>query len=308
MRVVPLPRRHRPLVALIAPLAAIVALAGCTSSALVRKQPAAELRAVHGVRAISVTESDQRMLYDAEQILIAHCMRSAGFNYWPEGYVAPAPLATEFPFLPASMASARRYGFAAGVDPPSSETDRNLSYFRSLPPSKSAAYGLDLNGGPGMPAVEAKIPQGFVIGQSAGGCVAVAEGVLYGSFAKWFAASVTAENLPPLWQTQTEADPRFSAAVTRWSRCMRSAGYSYPSPAAAAERFGSSNPGKIEIRTAVATLKCAAAVRLTVTETQIAAYYEKILDRKYAKEVNAFWRLESDAVPLASAITKSVHA
>lgn len=256
-----------------------------------------------GSSATQISKDDHRDLYDAEQILVAHCMQKAGFHYRPQPYTDPTPDGSEFPFLPWSVSSAEQYGFHSAN---ATRADPNLNYFTGLSKGAAAQYVVDLNGGgPGTTRVQATSPQGFIISHSTGGCVAVAEGVLYGNFAARFTSEVTVENLPPIWQTKVQADPSYIRVKQSWARCIHAFGLSYPTPQSASDQFTSGTLSQLEINTAVATRKCANDVHMDDVVNRLDDHYETAVDRTYAKEVDIFRALELKASPLARNLVSS---
>jgi hypothetical protein len=257
---------------------------------------------------IPIPAQDQRDLFEAEQILIGHCMRQAGFAYWPQPYVPQASSASEFPFLPPTIPMAEQYGYQSAADESPSVPDPNLSYFSSLSKDNAARYGVDLNGGAGAPRVQATNPQGIVISHSTDGCTAVAEGILYGNFTAWFRAYVVVENLSPLWRAKVQADPEYTQSTRAWSRCMLASGFEYATPQTAAERFrfgSETHPGILEKSTAITARKCADDVHMDSVVNHLVDHYEPSVYHTQAEEVDTYSRLESKAVSLAVSLVTS---
>jgi hypothetical protein len=210
----------------------------------------------------------------AEALLIAACMRRAGFEFTPPS--APVATPREVPFGNDDVAFARVHGF--GFEPDlaalraASRTDPNQRYFDSLSPKRQAAYLRALNGGRER-ATSVSLPNGFRVSTSTGGCTAGAQGTLYGDFIRWFKARTLVENLAGVSQPRIAADPRYLAALHAWAGCARSRGYDVGSPGDLRARFGedpttpgggivgprhTADPAPEEIRAAVVEAGCAA--------------------------------------------------
>lgn len=291
-------------------------LAGATTAVLVgglasallaaASSPAAGRPGARGavLEQAQLSAADGRMLGQAEQILIRSCMARHGFRYWP----APAPAVPRLPGLVGSAKWARRHGF--GGEPPGAWRAARATrrYLARLAPPRREEYGVVLNGvGPSGPGVTAALPQGGMIGQNTGTCRTTAETILYRDFPAWFRAQAVTGDLPDIWLGQTLNDPAYRRAARRWARCMRAAGYRYPSPASAAAAFGpvaQVPPGAPEVRVAVATARCVRATGLERTARRLSARFARPLQARYGAEIRAYRRLSLAALPRARAVVR----
>jgi hypothetical protein len=254
-----------------------------------------------------LTAADSRVLDQADQILVRACMARHGFRYW----LVPAQAGPGFPGLVSSVGWARRHGF--GGEPPSVQRAAVATrrYLASLSASRRQVYGIVLGGtGPAGPGVTAALPQGGVVGQNTGTCWSDAETVLYRDLPAWFRAQAVTGDLPDLWQPQVLADPAYRRAARRWARCMRDAGYRYPSPASAAAAFGPTAqvpPGAAEIRTAVAAATCGRGTGLERTVRRLSTRYARPLRARYRADVRTYLRLSLAALPRARAVVRAGH-
>jgi hypothetical protein len=166
-------------------------------------------------------------------------------------------------------------------------------------------YGLAL----GLPTVQIAIPQGGVVGHGADGCQAEAAGKLYGNFREWFDAYTIVGNLKPASVGEVINSPQYEEALKRWAQCIRAKGYAWSSPAGAAVAFQRrSTPGHLspaEIRAAVAAARCDSGTGLTATTSRLAASYASSLRKHYQLEVNAYRRLQLEAIPVAHSVILS---
>ncbi len=102
-------------------------------------------------------------------------------------------------------------------------------------------------------------------------------------------------------------DSRVTAVNALWSGCMKELGFSYPDPKSANEdrRWGSDEPTKVEIDTAVADAECKA--KHNVVGVMLAvetAYQKRIIDQKVT-ELNELKALYSTQVANAAQIIAS---
>lgn len=219
-----------------------------------------------------VSARDISLLSGAGQILIRQCMKREGFEYWPipESQVTPA---APSPYALTSISRARTHGFAGGPVMTAAGADPNERYFSHLPAGRQNTYSNALVGvGPGGPAVTVASPLGGVLGHSSQGCQAKAEAQLYGSFPAWFRASSVAEALPAVTQAMVLEDARYRQSVSGWSECMAAKGYAYANPGQAAAAFrrpASARPGRLEIRAAVAEVRCADSTGLATVTSRL---------------------------------------
>jgi hypothetical protein len=251
---------------------------------------------------------EQDLLYQAEQIAFGNCLRERGFRYWPEPQPAPSVFQI-FPYVINDVAWAKANGFGgnqARADARLAAADPDTRYSTGLSRSRRQALGVAENGdGPGGSGVTVTLPTGLLVGHSSAGCTVTAEDRLYGSFAAWFRAENVAESLPALWQSDVVSDPRFGAAVSRWSRCMRGRHYRYASPAAAADVF--TNPAHLmprstEVRVATAEAQCAMSTGLSTLARALNAHYQHVVELRYRTVIITFRRLARAALPRARAL------
>jgi hypothetical protein len=80
--------------------------------------------------------------------------------------------------------------------------------------------------------------------------------------------------------TATEGDRRVVAALSAWSDCMRTAGYRYATPWAAAEQVWAESVTPVEIATATADVRCKTATDLPGLWLAVQRGYElQLVDR-----------------------------
>lgn len=200
------------------------------------------------------------------------CMARHGFRY------RPSPPATgdellDFPYVVDDLDWARKHGYGGDLLRKAKQqrtSDPNAVYARGLSPKRRDAFTTTLYGS-STKAVEVTVPSGGAIRQSRTGCLADAQGRLYGDFREWFRVNALAKNLPDRGG-ELRRSPDFRAAVERWSACMRGLGHPYRSPAHIQRALGSLTKGAsprrvdaIEVRLATAEARCARSTPLSGT-------------------------------------------
>ena len=265
-----------------------------------------------GPSSTRVTTEDQRVLFNAEQILIGNCMRQHNFKYLPIPFSPPSQPGNPSPYYITSRAWAQRNGFG-GSDPSSSQAlDPNQQYYASLTPARKQAYQIAMTGMSGdLPQVLVRIPQGGIMGHGLYGCQATADTKLYGSFRLWFAAYTIIGNLQPTVIGQVTSNPAYIKALTLWSACMRGKGYNWTSPGQAAAAFSwrhdQAPPGESEIRASVTTAQCADSSGLAATANRLNTFYVGKFYANYRIEVNAYRNLQLEAISVARKVVKTAQ-
>jgi hypothetical protein len=243
------------------------------------------------------------VLDHADQILIGDCMRQRGFQYWT--YPAHNFLDQLFPYVFDNVAWSQRYGYGNGDASSSAGVPgRNAYYVSTLSASRRSAYSLALSGsGPGL---QIKVPDGGgIIGQSSNGCLAWADGHLYGGFPAWFRANTMAFLAQPLLTREVEESREYQIAVAQWSKCMRADGYTYTSPAQAHD--GPSTPAnrrRTPIQTAVAEARCANSTSLANTARRLSIFYTSRLPGSFQSSIRNELMLEHVALTRARRIIR----
>ncbi|MDV5147863.1 hypothetical protein R1T08_27750 [Streptomyces sp. SBC-4] len=256
-----------------------------------------------------VTDTDRALLRHAEQVLVERCMRAKGFSYW----AGPRPTPDEsltVGYLLTDAAWARRNGYGSRISAKvlaARETNPNLLYVDGLSPERRGAYRTALDGGPGARTLSVEAPGGGTIGRRLGGCEETAQNRLYGDPAVWFRAAKTATNLTRLYVSELSRDPEFTAAQAAWAACMREAGHPYATPADARGTLPTSGPEEkifaAEVRLATAEAECAASSGFARTGRALERRYVDGLRGAYGDELDAYARLEHEALTRARSLT-----
>ncbi len=263
-----------------------------------------------------VTQEETEVLYRAEQMRIRDCMQRQGFEYFlvPR---KPVPEMRDFPYLVDDVAWAAKYGYGSTLHRRNElalENDPNERYFESLPASRRAQALLARNGDARSGDLLVEVPGIPATVGSSKGCRAAAQREIYGDLPTWFRADVVTTTLVTLRRGAVTTDPRFLAAVQRWSRCMRERGHPYASPAQARDnvpqlvaQIGPPAPGladapAAETALAVAEATCADRTGLAATARQVDQDHAARLREQYRADVAARQRLQQQALTRARAI------
>jgi hypothetical protein len=281
---------RRALTGLVAAVA--VALAGCGSDG----------RAPSVVEGAPLTPAQVRELADAEETLVARCMRGQGFEY----HLVPAdPVLGEdrdFPYGIDDPAWAARHGLGRELRDLASrqagEGNPNERYTKGLPPDRRRAYTAALYGSAGT-ALAVTIPTGHRVTMPPDGCLAAAQQELYGDLRRWFPARTIVNNLAAAILPTVYAAQRFRQVAEQWSRCMAERGHHFRDPVDLRERFTTA-PGDGERRVAVAEAECVVASRLAETGHRLERELGAPVRARYAGDIRAHREFQVAALPRAA--------
>ncbi|MFE9674793.1 hypothetical protein ACFYO5_11845 [Streptomyces sp. NPDC006259] len=296
---------RRPMAVLVTVLATAT-LAGCGGTRNTDAHPGTT-----AARPPQLSDAQHLRIADAQQRLIAECMRGKGFRY-REPARPNLEESRTFGYVTDDVAWARKHGYGSRIraeEDRARRTNPNLAYRLTLSPPRRAAYDAALDGGTDAPVLSAELPSGATVRKRVGGCAAAAEERLYGDPATWFRLEKTVDNLQPLYVPKVLADKRFSAAVAAWSRCMRRVGHPFDSPAAvraAALRPDETIPAGAAFRReralAVADATCARNTSLKAIGTERETHYVDLLRDRYGTALDAHARRQREALRRAMAV------
>lgn len=280
----------------LAALIAVAALAGCGAAA-----------APVATEEHRLTPEQSRVLAEAEEILVARCMRGQGFDY----HLVPAdPALTEdrdFPYGIDDPAWAGRHGLGRQLRELASqragESNPNSRYTDSLPPQRRRAYARALHGTE-TKALAVTIPTGEQVTMAPDGCLASAQQELYGDFARWFPARTIVNNLAGAIRPKVFADRRFQEVAARWAACMKPRGYDYRDPVDLRERFAASTVDA-ERRVAGAEAECVVRTRLAETGRRLEEELGAPVRARYAADIRAHRQFQAAALPRAADLVSS---
>ncbi|MGX1365228.1 hypothetical protein RKD19_000587 [Streptomyces canus] len=303
-------RRVSTSVGAIAALVSLV-LTGCTAGTGTARTAAPTSNAKATTAGTKLTYAQDLRISDAEQHLVALCMRKQGFRYWEE---KPLSLEESRPlgYVQDDVAWARRHGYGSRI---SAKEDRarlrnpNIAYRASLSRSRQNAFDIAMDGGRDAVVLTLRTPSGGTITKQSGGCARQAQQSLYGDPEAWFRSETTVNNLRPLYVGKLLRDKEFKSAVTAWSRCMSKAGHPFPDPDAArrSTREHSAEQNRAEeartftneTRIAVADASCARSVSLRAIGERREAHYVGELAAQYGHALDTHLRMQRDALTRA---------
>jgi hypothetical protein len=248
---------------------------------------------VHGltlpIQAYKPTAAEQNLVTDAEEKLISQCMSEFGFTwkYVPSNVSNYNEVTREYGVT--DLATVRQYGYQL---PPAEAGGQSAG--NSATPAAS---------GPLSPS-ELLVLSGSTTGSTPGNAPAVYRGrqVPHGGCAGQARARVTGvDEIDPtdlvdtiglgMWQ-ESQSDPRVLKAFGDWSACMRQAGYSFPTPLAAAARWAGKAVSQAQIDTAVTDVRCKQRTNLIGIWFTVESGYENEAIRRNIKsltEIRSLW-------------------
>ena len=283
-------------------------LTGCADAAHTPR-PTVGLPAAQA--AAPLTDAEQLRISDAQQRLIATCMRRQGFEFWEAERLSLAESRT-LGYVLDDVAWAREYGYGSRLqaeDAAARAANPNLAYRKTLSEQRRQAYDKALDGGLDVPVISVRIPGGGTVSKQMGGCVAGSEKRLYGDPREWFRAEKISGHLRSLYVPKVLADQRFSAALDAWSRCMKKAGYDYKDPGASrqaaiarSELTAEPKVFEAERKLAVADATCALATDLRSIGEQRERHYVTRLHDRYGNALDTYFRLQHQALDRARKI------
>ncbi|WP_329237173.1 hypothetical protein [Streptomyces canus] len=258
-----------------------------------------------------LTDAEQLRISDAQQRLIATCMRRQGFEFWEAERLSLAESRT-LGYVLDDVGWAREYGYGSRLqaeDAAARAANPNLAYRKTLSEQRRQAYDKALDGGLDVPVISVRIPGGGTVSKQMGGCVAGSEKRLYGDPREWFRAEKISGHLRSLYVPKVLADQRFSAALDAWSRCMKKAGYDFKDPGASrqaaiarSELTAEPKVFEAERKLAVADATCALATDLRSIGEQRERHYVARLHDRYGNALDTYFRLQHQALDRARKI------
>ena len=251
----------------------------------------------------AATPGELALLDRAEETLVEQCMVRGGFEYHPAA-PATADERRDFRYVVDDPAWAREHGYGSALDRASARDRKdnpNAAYVRSLPPDRRRAYTTALYGD-ATKAVEVTVPTGLDVRRSRTGCLAEAQGELYGDFREWFRVDAVAANLPDR-AAEVHGAPEFRGAVGEWSDCMARRGHPYRSPDDVQRKLPALTRGAspaeadaVEVELATAEAECARSTPLAATVDRLTRELARPDSEQYAAEIEGRDRMRLTAL------------
>ncbi|WP_079131788.1 hypothetical protein [Streptomyces nanshensis] len=259
-----------------------------------------------GDRPREITAAETALLASAQEELVGRCMERHGFRYWPAAPPTRDEL-REFPYAVDDLGWARRHGYGGDLQREASRYQRtgpNAQYTKGLSADRRRAYAVTRTGD-GTRAVEVTAPNGVDIRQNRTGCLAQAQGRLYGDFREWFRLSTVVTNLPD-HSGKIRRTALYGNAVEAWSACMKEKGHTYGSPSGlqtalekAADGATPREAHRIEVRLATAEAACARSTPLSATVRTLEKHYAEADRAQYGADIDAHRRMQLSALQRA---------
>ncbi|MFL1897628.1 hypothetical protein ACJWDR_00755 [Streptomyces tauricus] len=299
------PGRGKAVAALLLCLAAPM-LSACTAAS---PPPSPRTRAPEPtVAARALTPAERQTLAKAEALLTRNCMQERGFSFH---VVEDLPDGVDrlFPYVVDDEGWAAEHGYGSDIQRKRdtlAAKNPNQVYFRSLSAERRNA-AVDALNGPEPTGLEARVPGMGTIRHSDQGCESEAQRSLYSDLRKWYSAWKVTDALERSVPPAVARDGRFTAAVSRWSTCMRTKGHSYRSPLEARKRFvrPAGESRATEIATAMAEAQCAGTSGLAKTARTLARAERARTESAHSTEFINRKTLESGALTRARDIVKA---
>jgi hypothetical protein len=251
--------------------------------------------------------TDAQAMDLAERMLLADCMREAGFDYHAGG---PVPEHPELGYVLTDAGWARAHGYGSDLERQAAQASRDdpgERYFHSLTPSRQAAALAAMNGET-PEGLQVTAPDGVTMSRNPDSCESQAQQHLYGDLAAWFQAQVTMDMVRAQRTSAVLTDAAYHTAAAKWSTCMARDGYRYPDP----QRLHSGLPDARhplprarEVALAVSEARCATSTGLAAVAKRLDHHYDTVLRAKYPSAASTYDTLRRDAVPRAWAIVRA---
>ena len=271
---------------LISALAA-AALAGCGNHPAPAAAPAPAPARLDEATVDMITNSggyaERRFRVEEVDVsLTRQCMSSAGFAW---AGVADQPKPDPSDNRTVRLDYARKHGYGLSDGPAAAGPE-------SAGPEAGEGLRTALLG-PANDLVEFVAPQGVSYTFPRQGCAARSHTTVYGDLVTWARIAYLPQEFNLQLHAQASADPRYTAKLRDWSRCLATKHYSYESPNAVVEKLTEAyrtdhrplqQRRAAEIRLALQDVQCDFKVDLSVTALQ--------LRREYAQRLGATDRAE----------------
>ncbi|MDI1461184.1 hypothetical protein QEZ54_09420 [Catellatospora sp. KI3] len=222
----------------------------------------------------------------AENELTRRCMSDRGFAW--SGYTPDQPTGAtdEQRLLDLDRRRREGYGMAAGGDDAEPATAADPA--ESTPAYRLALFGDEKRTG------SVEVPGLGTITYALDGCIAQGYAGVFGDLDSWARVAYLPQGLNRTAARQAAADPRYTAALDGWRRCMAAHGHAYQTPDAIRVALGtayeqSTEPAETRLRTEIALAvqdgQCDVQAGLSRTELRLRRESVLALDTAQRAEV-----------------------
>jgi hypothetical protein len=217
----------------------------------------ASLDAAHSVLTTDAATLRRRwILFRAQQLLVAQCMRSHDDTYF---VTEPGPEPGTDTSTADSLGDGGHLTYGLWATPRTSAQD---NYVGQLGADARSRYEQALTGGPNeQPSLT--LPSGLVIRYRDGGCVGQARAQLFGSVQNALLDSLLPQDVNQRFAKVLAESAPYRGALSAWRACVARSGYTYADPADAIDQLQSlldqgANPdvGTLERAVADADAQC----------------------------------------------------
>lgn len=252
------------------------------------------------IQAYQITDDQYKKIDTALTSLEISCMKRFGFDYGP--YVTPesgpptGPTQNAHRYGPVDQATAAQHGYHPARTP---QTNIGAPTHQMSDAMASVlGSGDGPHSGPPTPATYhgTAVPKG--------GCEGEAEDKL-NIGGKDIGLHGVVNDVDASGFSRAMSDDRVTAAFASWSRCMKSAGYSYSTPNDAANDpswRGSSIPSPTEIATAIADVKCKQQANVVGIWFSVESAYEQQMIEQQAPQLAQVKKNIDDALRRAGTV------
>ncbi|MBQ0853861.1 hypothetical protein J8N05_37485 [Streptomyces sp. BH-SS-21] len=297
--------------------ATAAALTGCAADSR-GQEPGTSPRSTNEVR--ELTRAEQGKVEHAEERLIQQCMRRQGLDYRVVPRVdADTDRAFSYRLVWDDVAWARKHGYGERLRRAffeERERGQAVSPGKALSSAERERFATALQGPSDTPMLSVRLPAGGTVRSPNGGCTRTARDELYGDARAFFHADKIATNLSAVYMPRLMRDPRFTAALKAWSRCMRSeTGRVYADPEAAradaqkrSEGLSDERAHAVAVGIAVAEAECARGITLHSTLVRLDGEYGAPVRERYAEEIADDRRMKLTALRRADRLEAGAGA
>ncbi|QHA02059.1 hypothetical protein GQF42_00585 [Streptomyces broussonetiae] len=252
-----------------------------------------------------IGDAERKRLFEAEQVLIAHCMSARGWTYRPIPWHPKEDDPAQDPRHGDDVRLHRTAGYGLAAAWNRQTPSPNDSYVNSLSVKDRSRYSRALYGSP-QRRLDAPLPNGEVTFIYVDGCTAQSEQQLYGDLKEWLITDTTVINLDIERDNRIGSAPAMARTSGAWSACMKSRGYHYPNPDAARnhaiEAYAHSSPAdtrepsRAELAQSTADAECDRQVGRARAFRALDKGYGDQLARERAPQIRAYRELAARAL------------
>lgn len=246
-----------------------------------------------------VAATDDELLHQATERLIAQCMDRHGFEYAEQ---SPSSSESTLPRVLDDVEWARENGYgdlfgARGVPAP----DANSRILAAMTSEQQNAWNTTLMGTGHRLVVN--LPDRGRLSTSNNGCTAEAQRTLYGDLAGWYHARRAVDHLGSYVNDEVIANPEYRTGLASWVRCVRERGLVASNPTQLRQLVAPESTGgrahPKEIAAAVAEAACGSSTGFAATSAALERTFRPKIERRFAPELDALKSFKHKALPRA---------